>query len=250
MSIHKQLVRDLATKQVLKVISGCLNNFQEKEIIETIIAADRGGATYIDIAADPKVISLANNITSLPLCVSSIVPKQLFKCIEKGVKIVEIGNFDAFYSKSMNFNLEDIKNLSMQVKRSYPDITVCTTLPYILSLKEQIELAKFLEFIGVDLVQTEGTINNSQVNKRMNLRMEKSHSTLLTTYNLSKLIKIPIIAASGISNQNTKSAILYGASGVGVRTAISKADGIENKINVIRSIKSCMGERLPTYKKQ
>lgn len=150
----------------------------------------------------------------------------------------------------MNFNLEDIKNLSMQVKRSYPDITVCTTLPYILSLKEQIELAKFLEFIGVDLIQTEGTINNSQVNKRMNLRMEKSHSTLLTTYNLSKLIKIPIIAASGISHQNTKSAILYGASGVGVRTAISKADGIENKINVIRSIKSCMGEQLLTYKKQ
>lgn len=225
-----------------------LNNFQEKEIIETIIAADQGGATYIDVAADPKVISLANKLTTLPLCVSSIIPKQLFKCIEKGVKIVEIGNFDAFYSKSMNFNLEDIKNISMQIKKSYPEVTICTTLPYVLSLREQVELAKFSESIGIDLLQTEGTINNNNVNRRTNLRMEKIHSTLLTTYNLSKLVSVPIIAASGIYDKNTKSAIVYGASGVGVRTAISNAKGIENKIKVIQSIKSCMEQPLATCK--
>nr|QUE29150.1 Ycf23 [Erythrotrichia welwitschii] len=240
MSIYQKLVEDIAKKQAIKIISGRLNNFNEKEIAETIIAADQGGATYIDIAADPKIISFAHELTSLPICISSIIPKQLSKCIDKGVQIVEIGNFDAFYSQSMNFDIQDIKNISKQIRQSYPEITICTTLPYTLSLKEQIELTKFLEFIGIDLIQTEGTINNQTVNKRTNLRLQKVNSTLLTTYNLSKLVDIPIIAASGISKKNAKSALLYGASGVGIRSAVSKEKGLENKIKLIQSIKLSM----------
>nr|QUE28026.1 Ycf23 [Sahlingia subintegra] len=243
MPIHSQLINDLNQKQVLKIISGCVNNFNEKEITETIIAADLGGATYIDIAADTKIISLATQLTTLPLCISSIIPKQIFNCIEKGVTIVEIGNFDAFYSQSMHFNLQDIKNISKQIRTSYPEVTLCTTLPYILSLKEQVELTKFLEFIGIDLIQTEGTINNNTINTRSNLRLEKSHSTLLTTYNLSKLVNLPIIAASGISHKNGSSAILYGASGVGVKTAVINQKGLKNKIKLVELIKKSIASK-------
>lgn len=150
----------------------------------------------------------------------------------------------------MHFNLQDIKNISKQIKKSYPDVTICTTLPYILSLKEQVELGRFLEFLGIDLIQTEGTINNTTINQRNNLRLEKAHSTLLTTYNLSRLVNIPIIAASGISSQNAQSAILYGASGVGVRTAVSKEKGLTNKIQLIQSIKSAMYTDLIEYAKK
>lgn len=143
----------------------------------------------------------------------------------------------------MHFNLQDIKNISKQIRQSYPEVTLCTTLPYILSLKEQVELAKFLEFIGIDLIQTEGTINNTTINTRTNLRLDKSHSTLLTTYNLSKLVSVPIIAASGISYNNAKSAILYGASGVGVKTAISNEQGIKNKIKLVESIKKSIAKK-------
>lgn len=189
-------------------------------------------------------MSLARGLTELPLCVSSILPKQIFKCVEEGAQIIEIGNFDAFYSQSMNFNLQDIKNLSRQIKHSYPMITICTTLPHILSLREQVELAKFLEFIGIDLIQTEGTINSSSINTRTNLRLNKTNSTLLTTYNLSKLVDIPIIAASGISASNAKSAIMYGASGVGVKTAINNEKNLNDKIQSVKSIRLSMNESL------
>nr|QUE28709.1 Ycf23 [Porphyrostromium japonicum] len=189
-------------------------------------------------------MSLARELTELPLCVSSIIPKQIFKCVEEGAQIIEIGNFDAFYSESMNFNLQDIKNLSKQIKRSYPMTTICTTLPHILSLKEQVELAKFLESIGIDLIQTEGTINSLSINTRTNLRLDKANSTLLTTYNLSKLVNIPIIAASGISARNARSAIMYGASGVGVKTAINNEKNLSDKIQLVKSIRLSMNESL------
>ena len=179
---------------------------------------------------------------------SSIIPKQIFKCIEKGIEIIEIGNFDAFYSQSMHFNLQDIKNISKQIKTNYPKVTICTTLPYTLSVKEQVELAKFLEFIGIDLIQTEGTINNKSINTRTNLKLQKVNSTLLTTYNLSKLVNIPIIAASGICKNNAKSALLYGASGVGIKTAVSNEKGLENKIKLIKSIKWSMHNASVTSK--
>nr|QUE28410.1 Ycf23 [Porphyrostromium boryanum] len=248
MAIHPQLQEDIKRKQVVKIISGCLNNFDKRSIEDTIIAADQGGATYIDIAADPKIVSLARELTTLPLCISSIVPQHILKCIEEGVQIIEIGNFDAFYSQSMNFNLQDIKNISKQIRQHNPNITICTTLPYILSLKEQVELAQFLEFIGIDLIQTEGTINNSDINKRVNLRLNKANSTLLTTYNLSKLVKIPIIAASGISSRNAGSAVLYGATGVGVKTAIENEKNINNKIDLVKSIRVSMSESLSKSK--
>nr|QUE28774.1 Ycf23 [Porphyropsis coccinea] len=238
MPIHPQLIQDLNKSRIIKVISGCLNNFEEAEIIEVVKAAELGKATYIDIAADAKIISLASQHTELPLCISSIILDQIFACIDNGIKIVEIGNFDAFYSNSMYFNINDIKNISLKVRKQYPNITICTTLPYILSLKEQSELAKYLENIGIDLLQTEGTINNKNINKYNNIPLKKSHSTLLTTYNLSKMVDIPIIAASGISQNNAKTAISYGAKGIGIKTAICKTVGLKNKIKLIQSIKT------------
>ena len=150
----------------------------------------------------------------------------------------------------MHFNLQDIKNISRQIKTNYPEVTICTTLPYTLSIKEQIELGKFLEYIGIDLIQTEGTINNKSVNTRTNLKLQKVNSTLLTTYNLSKLVNIPIIAASGISKSNAKSALLYGASGVGIKTAVSNQKGLSNKIKLIRSIKQSMQNAYSASKKE
>nr|ASK39680.1 hypothetical protein Rhodc_142 [Rhodochaete parvula] len=243
MTMHKKIVNDFRKQQVLKIISG-INNFNENEIYKTVRAATLGEATYIDIAADLKVISLARKLTNLPICVSSIIPQQINTCVDNGVDIIEIGNFDAYYSQSMSFTMEDIKNISRKVRQNHPSITICTTLPYILSLKEQLELAKYLEFIGINLLQTEGTINSYHTHKHVNLSLNNCHSTLLTTYNLSKIVNIPIISASGISINNAKVAMSYGASGLGIKTAISKIKNIDDKVKMIKSIKSIMSSNI------
>nr|YP_010336928.1 hypothetical protein MW574_pgp154 [Madagascaria erythrocladioides]UNJ16513.1 hypothetical protein [Madagascaria erythrocladioides] len=237
MTIINALIEDFEKKQVLKVICG-LNNFDENLIRNTIKAASLGGATYIDIAADLRIIKLAKAVSNLPICISSIIKDQIYKCVDNGIEIVEIGNFDVFYSKSMTFSVEDIKNISYKIRKQHKEITICSTIPYVLSLKEQIDLAQYLEFIGIDIIQTEGTINSTNVNKNLNLSLSKSTSTLLTAYNLSRVVNIPIIAASGISLQNSQTAMSYGASGLGVKTAIDKMASLSEKIKIVRQLKT------------
>lgn len=174
----------------------------------------------------------------MPICISSIIKDQIYKCVDNGIEIVEIGNFDAFYLKSMTFSIEDIKNISYQIRKKYPNIMICTTLPYILSLKEQIELSQHLEFIGIDIIQTEGTISSKNISKNFNLSLNKCNSTLLTTYNLSKVVDIPIIAASGISLDNSQMAMSYGASGIGVKTAIYKLQSLPQKAEMVQQLKA------------
>lgn len=140
----------------------------------------------------------------------------------------------------MFFNKKDIKNISYRIKAEYPNITICSTLPYILSLKDQIELSLYLESIGIDLIQTEGTINNSNIYKLSRLSLQKAQSTLLTTYNLSKVVDIPIISASGIGPHNVRTAISYGASGVGVKSALDKGHNLHDKIKIVKSIKNSL----------
>nr|UNJ16444.1 hypothetical protein [Boldiaceae sp.] len=241
MNITNKFILDFEEKQALKIISG-LNNFNKSNIIEIITAAELGGATYIDIVADKRIIKLANSLTKLPLCISSILPEQIYKCVDEGVEIIEIGNFDSFYQKSMFFKSNDIKNLSYTIRKAlpYPYIKLCVTLPYILSIKEQLELAKYLEFIGIDMIQTEGSLNYKSSNLDKILPLNRSNLTLITTYSLSKTVSIPIIASSGLTLSTAAVAKSYGASCIGIKSAISNLKGIEKKIKMIKALKKSL----------
>ena len=92
----KKYEKNLFNKKSVKVITG-IDNFKIIDIIKKIQAADLAGATYIDIAAHPLIVSIAKSITNLPVCVSSIDPIALYNCVLAGSDIVEVGNFDIFY---------------------------------------------------------------------------------------------------------------------------------------------------------
>ena len=64
--MHPTLQNAFDQSQVLKVISG-LNNFDAKRVAATVKAADRGGATFVDIAADADLVRLVRNLTKLPI---------------------------------------------------------------------------------------------------------------------------------------------------------------------------------------
>lgn len=140
----------------------------------------------------------------------------------------------------MIFNKEDIKHISCRIRKEAPEITLCVTLPYTLSIKEQLELAQYLEFIGIDMLQTEGSINckNEEFNKR--LPLNKYNLTLMTTYSLSKVVTIPIIASSGLNLYNAYIAKSHGASCVGIKTAINNLNTLDEKIRMIKKIKTSL----------
>ena len=96
MTMPPSLLQALEQGRALKVISG-LNNFEGDRVAAVVRAADRGGATFVDIAADVNLVRLAKQNTVLPVCVSAVEPEQFVTCVNAGADLIEIGNFDSFY---------------------------------------------------------------------------------------------------------------------------------------------------------
>ncbi|KAG5517170.1 hypothetical protein RHGRI_037809 [Rhododendron griersonianum] len=67
LSANKESVlHDFHERRALKIITG-LQNFCRDNVASVVIAADKGGATHVDIACDPELVKLATSLTSLPV---------------------------------------------------------------------------------------------------------------------------------------------------------------------------------------
>lgn len=208
----------LGRRQALKVISG-LQNFETESVCRIARAAAQGGATYIDIAADPELVRAARRQTDLPICVSAVDPELLALA---GADLVEIGNFDSFYASGRVFSASEVLNLARKTRSLLPRTLLSVTVPHTLTLSQQAELAENLETIGADLIQTEGgTSAQPQHSGSLGL-IEKAAPTLAATYEISRAVTIPVLSASGLSTVTVAMAIAAGASGVGVGRAISQ----------------------------
>nr|QCI05148.1 hypothetical protein [Centroceras clavulatum] len=242
---NKKLKNSFTNKQVIKIISG-INNFNTSNIVKYVKTCEISNATYVDIAADPTIVSFVKKISNLPICVSSINIKSLYNSVLAGADIIEIGNFDIFYSKGFIISPQQIKNMSYQLRIMFPTIDICVTLPYWLSLDQQIKLAIYLESIGINIIQTEGHLSkdiNSQLFKKYiknyNLYncVFKASSSLASVYGLSKNINLPIIASSRMNVLNSSIALSYGASGIGIKSSISNFSNITQMSSYINEIK-------------
>lgn len=60
MSVEPKLQRVFKQGRALKIISG-LNNFEAARVAAVVKAADLGGASFVDIAADRALVMLAKN---------------------------------------------------------------------------------------------------------------------------------------------------------------------------------------------
>lgn len=244
---NHQLIKSYQSKTVVKVIAG-LDNGSIKNIMKLVKAAEISKATYIDIIANPKIVSIIKSLTNLPICVSSIDPLELYNSVIAGADIVELGNFDLFYTKNIYFTLEQIYNLALETRLLLPSIDLCVTIPHIFSLESQVQLAIQLEKIGVNILQTEGfstSVNNIyNINNNLDylaLSASKASSSLSSTYALSQSVNIPIITASGINSISSSVAISYGSSGIGIGSSLKKyqsiADMSLNMIEILQSLK-------------
>ncbi|MER3432770.1 MAG: DUF561 domain-containing protein [Leptolyngbya sp. ERB_1_1] len=225
----------LAQGRALKIISG-LNNFDANNVAAVVNAADRGGATFVDIAADADLIRMAKQLTSLPICVSAVEPEQFVMAIESGADLIEIGNFDSFYAQSRRFEAEEVLALTHATRAVLPHVTLSVTVPHILPLDQQVQLAEDLVKAGADLIQTEGGTASSPTHSGTLGLIEKAAPTLAAAYEISRAIDIPVLCASGLSSVTAPLAIAAGASGVGVGSAIHKLDSEVAMIAVVRSL--------------
>ncbi|OIW00762.1 hypothetical protein TanjilG_19202 [Lupinus angustifolius] len=240
------VLKDFQERRALKIITG-LQNFNKDNVASVVIAAEKGGATHVDIACDPELVKLALNLTSCPVCVSSVDPATFPAAVEAGALMVEIGNYDSFYEKGIVFTPQQILGLTKETRRILPSIVLSVTVPHTLSLPDQVKLAESLELEGVDIIQTEGGKCCNPTKSGVLGLIEKATPTLAAAYSISRAVKIPVMCSSGISAVTAPMAITAGAAGVGVGSAINRLNDVVAMIAEVRSISSSLHTSFQTY---
>ncbi|MEM6613601.1 MAG: DUF561 domain-containing protein [Cyanobacteria bacterium P01_C01_bin.72] len=235
MTIHPQLAQALAQKNALKVISG-LNNFDLQRVTAVVKAAEAGGATLVDIAAQPELVAAIRELTALPICVSAVEPELFVSAVSAGADLIEIGNFDSFYAQGRRFEAPEVLELTQRTRSLLPKITLSVTVPHILALEEQIQLAEQLVQAGADIIQTEGGTSIKPINSGVRGLIEKAAPTLAAAYSISHAVNVPVLCASGLSSVTVPMAIAAGASGVGVGSAINQLDNEVAMVAAVRSL--------------
>lgn len=235
MTMHSLLQRAFAQGNALKVISG-LNNFDPERVAATVKAAQQGGATFVDIAADSDLVKLIRELTSLPICVSAVEPEKFVQAVAAGADLIEIGNFDSFYAQGRIFEAEEVLALTHQTRSLLPNITLSVTVPHILELDQQVQLAEDLVKAGADIIQTEGGTSSTPVHAGTLGLIEKAAPTLAAAYEISRVVSVPVLCASGISSVTAPLAIAAGATGVGVGSAINQLNSEVAMVAAVRGL--------------
>lgn len=234
MSVNlSQLRQALQHRTALKVISG-LNNFDSRKVSAVVRAAQAGGATFVDIAADRQLIQQVRSLIDLPICVSAVEAELLAEAVAAGADLVEIGNFDSFYAQGRRFEGPEVLALTKATRQLLPHTLISVTVPHILPLDEQVQLAEALVVAGADIIQTEGgTASQPQHSGILGL-IEKAAPTLAAAHAISRTVEVPVLCASGLSDVTVPMAIAAGASGVGVGSAINQ---LNNEVAMVAAVR-------------
>ena len=95
----------------------------------------------LDIACKPELVESAIEISSLPVCVSSVDPKLFINSVKAGASLIEIGNYDSFYEQGIIFSEEKVLNLTKETKDILPNVPLSVTVPHTIPIDKQVDLA-------------------------------------------------------------------------------------------------------------
>ena len=239
-SLPLQLQQALASRRLLKVIAG-LTNFDAASVERISRAAGLGGADLIDLACDPELVRRAAAVSGLPICVSAVDPELFPAAVAAGAALVEIGNYDAFYPLGRLFDAAEVLELTRRTRALLPEVVLSVTVPHVLPLDQQEQLAIDLVDAGADLIQTEGGTSARPFSAGSLGLIEKAAPTLAAAHAISRAVSVPVLCASGLSAVTLPLAIAAGASGVGVGSAVNRLGDELAMVAVVRSLREALG---------
>ena len=227
-------------RAALKVIAG-LMNFDAASVARVARAAGHGGADLIDVACDPELVALAiRESGGVPVCVSAVDPELFPAAVAAGAQMVEIGNFDAFYPQGRIFDAAEVLALTRQTRALLPDVVLSVTVPHVLPMDEQEQLAVDLVAAGADLIQTEGGTSAKPFSAGSLGLIEKAAPTLAAAHSISRAVAVPVLCASGLSAVTLPMAIAAGATGVGVGSAVNRLNDELAMVAVVRGLRDAL----------
>ena len=231
--------RALDNGSALKIISG-LTNLNRQNVADVVKAAQAGGATFVDIAANANLVRMVKELIDLPVCVSAVEPEKFVSAVEAGADLIEIGNFDAFYAQGRRFEAAEVLALTKETRSLLPNVLLSVTVPHILTLDAQVQLAEELVAAGADIIQTEGGTSSTPTHSGVLGLIEKASPTLAAAHAISHAVSVPVLCASGISDVTAPMALAAGAAGVGVGSAVHKLNDPLAMVAVVRSLVEAM----------
>ena len=194
-SLPLQLQQALASRRLLKVIAG-LTNFDAASVERISRAAGLGGADLIDLACDPELVRRAAAVSGLPICVSAVDPELFPAAVAAGAALVEIGNYDAFYPLGRLFDAAEVLELTRRTRALLPEVVLSVTVPHVLPLDQQEQLAIDLVDAGADLIQTEGGTSARPFSAGSLGLIEKAAPTLAAAHAISRAVSVPVLCAA------------------------------------------------------
>ena len=245
-SLPSTLRGALEQRQALKVIAG-LTNFETASVQRIARAAAAGGADLLDLACDPELVrAVAAVAPGLPLCVSAVEAELFPAAIEAGAVMAEIGNFDAFYAQGRVFSAAEVLALTRRTRELLPEVVLSVTVPHVLPLDGQEQLAVDLAEAGADLIQTEGGTSARPFSPGVLGLIEKAAPTLAAAHAISRALEaagrpLPVLCASGLSSATVPLALAAGAAGVGVGSAVNRLNDELAMLAVVRGLREAIG---------
>ena len=238
------LQQSLRQRSLLKVIAG-LSNFDAASVEMVARAAGNGGADLLDIACRPDLVSLAKEASGLPICVSAVEPELFPAAVEAGASMIEIGNFDSFYPKGRFFSGSEVYELARQTRELLPNVVLSVTIPHVLPLDQQAQLAVDLVDAGADLIQTEGGTSSRPLSPGTLGMIEKASPTLAALTSIFEHLQkenqmVPLLCASGLSAVTVPMAFASGATGVGVGSAVNRLNDEVAMLAVVHRLRAAI----------
>ena len=234
----------LVERRALKVIAG-LTNFDAVSVERISRAAGLGGADLIDVACDPALVQRAAAVSGLPICVSAVDPELFPAAVAAGAAMIEIGNYDAFYPLGRVFDAAEVLAITRRTRELLPEVVLSVTVPHVLPLDQQEQLAVDLVAAGADIIQTEGGTSAKPFSAGSLGLIEKAAPTLAAAHSISRAVAVPVLCASGLSAVTLPMAIAAGAAGVGVGSAVNKLDDALAMVAVVRGLREALVAAVP-----
>jgi hypothetical protein len=240
-SLPASLRSAITGRRLLKVIAG-LANFDAVQVERIGRSAAAGGADLLDIACDPELVArVAAACPDLPICVSAVEPERFPAAVAAGATMVEIGNFDSFYPQGIVFGAAEVLELTRRTRALLPDVVLSVTVPHVLPLDQQAELAIALQAAGADLIQTEGGTSARPFSPGSLGLIEKAAPTLAAAHAITRAVELPVLCASGLSSVTVPMALAAGAAGVGVGSAVNRLEDELAMVAVVRGLREAIG---------
>ena len=160
--------------------------------------------------------------------------------------MVEIGNYDAFYPEGRVFGADKVLALTRRTRELLPEVVLSVTVPHVLPLDQQEQLAVDLVAAGADVIQTEGGTSARPFSAGSLGLIEKAAPTLAAAHSISRAVDVPVLCASGLSAVTLPMAIAAGAAGVGVGSAVNRLSDELAMVAVVRGLRAALVQAVPS----